>query len=80
VGVVVKVVPMNEDARFNPERCVQALITDIKSGAVKPRRLIVVMEVEDQEELDIRGSGPGLDYVPTTVGLLHCAIVSLVQV
>lgn len=77
--MVAKVHRLDEDARWSPLLCAKRLVESIESGDVKPRRMIVILEAgtPDAPAFYLAASGPGMDYVPTTIGLLHMAITDL---
>lgn len=70
---------LESDARFAPEKCAQTLLNDIQSGKLKARRVVVVIDDEENENVSIRAAGPGMDYLPTAVGLLFTAAHDLVE-
>lgn len=70
-----KVVELSDDARFNPELCVERLLEDMREGRVSVDRLVIV--VVEHTDIQIRSSGPGMDSVGTAVGLLQLAMVDM---
>ena len=58
-------------------KCLVKVLEDIEAGKVNPKRVVIVMEDENAGALNIRVAGPGMDFVPTGVGLLFQAASAL---
>lgn len=70
---------LETDPRLAPARCLLQMVEDIEAGRVKPRRIVIVVDDEENENVAIRAAGPGMDYLPTAVGLLFTAAHDLVE-
>lgn len=70
---------LESDARFAPLKCLQRLVDNINDGKCTPRRIVIVVDAEEDEELHVFAAGPGMDYVPTSVGLLYQAMHTLAE-
>lgn len=72
-----KVVELTKDVRFNPMNCIERFMADVKDGNVKPRRVIMIVDVEDQDELIVYLSGAGMNQKITILGMMRLAEFSL---
>jgi hypothetical protein len=75
-----KLIAIADTAAFSPLKCIAQLASDMVEGKVKARRIVVVIENENadaEETICIRASGPGMDFVPTSIGLLMLAVTDL---
>lgn len=68
---------LENDARFAPVKTINKLLEDIADGKITPTRVVIAVEDENSGDFTVRSGGPGMDYVPTSIGLLYLAINTL---